>query len=33
MVRLQEAKNSFEANLVAFKTSSQMFKSLLDATA
>jgi hypothetical protein len=33
MVHLREAKNSFEANLAAFKTSSQMFKSLLDATA
>jgi flagellar basal body rod protein FlgC len=33
MVRLREAKNSFEANLAAFKASSQMFKSLLDATA
>jgi flagellar basal body rod protein FlgC len=33
MVHLREAKNSFEANLAAFKTSSQMLKSLLDATA
>jgi flagellar basal body rod protein FlgC len=33
MVRLREAKNGFEANLAAFKASSQMFKSLLDATA
>jgi hypothetical protein len=33
MVHLHEAKNSFEANLAAFKASSQMFKSLLDATA
>ena len=33
MVHLREAQNSFRANLAAFKTSSHMFKALLDATA
>jgi flagellar basal-body rod protein FlgC len=33
MVQLQDAANGFRANLLAFKTSSSMFKSLLDATA
>jgi flagellar basal body rod protein FlgC len=33
MVHLQEAANSFRANLLAFKASSRMFKTLLDVTA
>jgi flagellar basal-body rod protein FlgC len=33
MVQLREAANNFQANLQAFKASSSMFKSLLDATA
>ena len=33
LVHLREAQNSFRANLLAFKASSGMFKTLLDATA
>jgi flagellar basal-body rod protein FlgC len=33
MVQLQEASSSFRANLLAFKASSSMFKTLFDATA
>jgi flagellar basal body rod protein FlgC len=33
MVHLQEAANSFRANLLAFKASSRMFKTLLEVTA
>jgi flagellar basal body rod protein FlgC len=33
MVRLREAANSFRANLLAFKASSRMFKTVLDLTA
>jgi flagellar basal body rod protein FlgC len=33
IVHLQEAANSFRANLLAFKASSQMFNTLLDVTA
>jgi flagellar basal body rod protein FlgC len=33
MVHLQEAANSFRANLQAFKASSRMFETLLDVTA
>ena len=33
MVHLQEAANSFRANLLAFKASSRMFKTLLEMTA
>ena len=33
MVHLQEAANSFRANLLAFKASSRMFNTLLDVTA
>ncbi len=33
MVQLREAQNSFRANLLAFKASSGLFKTLLDATA
>ena len=33
MVHLREAANSFRANLLAFKVSSRIFKTLLDVTA
>src|SRR5258706_10455852 len=33
MVHLREAANSFRANLLAFKVSSRIFKTLLDITA
>ncbi|HEX4635014.1 MAG TPA: hypothetical protein VH189_02455, partial [Rhizomicrobium sp.] len=33
LVNFKEAANDFRASLLAYKTSSQMFKTLLDATA